>query len=74
MSKAAFLSTYRAELLARYAWTIDASKLEQFMANLSDGLDGKHELWSHEGEAVTVTWKAIGGKGKPTRKALRALS
>lgn len=74
MSKAAFLATYRAELLARYPWTTDMGKLEQFMSNLSDGLDGKHNRWAHEGEAIISAWKAIGGKGKPRRKDLLALA
>ncbi len=72
MTQSAFLSAYEAELLARYEWPFIPGKLASFLASTEATLNGASS-WSHDGEAVTAAWKAIGGKGKPTLKALRAL-
>ena len=74
MTKTAFLAAYRAELLAIYSWTIDADKLARFcesgvVATLNTGV----KTWDHTGAAALAAWRTIGGKGKPTLKALRAL-
>ena len=73
MTRQAFLSAYRNALLARYSWTADAAKLDRFMESVTVTLAGG-DTWNHDGEAVTEAWKWIGGRGKPTLKALRALS
>ena len=73
MTKTDFLTAYRSELTARYLWAGDEAKLDRFMAAVAETLGGAN-TWSHEGEAVTAAWRAIGGKGKPTKKALRALA
>jgi len=72
MTRQAFLKAYRNSLLAAYAWAGDAAKLDHFMASVSATLDGAN-TWNHTGEAVTAAWHWIGGKGRPTLKALRAL-
>ena len=72
MTRQNFVTAYRAELIARYEWTRDIGKLDRFMLSVSDTLNGAN-TWNPEGEAVTAAWHAIGGKGKPTKKALRAL-
>ena len=68
----AYLIAYRSELLARYAWTANADKLNAFLDKARAGLEGEG-TWSHTGDASTAAWRAIGGKGKPSLKALRAL-
>lgn len=72
MTKTAFIVRYEQELVARYPWTKDAAKLTRFIQTVADTLAGGAG-WQHEGDAVTAAWRAIGGKGKPTLKALRAL-
>lgn len=71
-TRAAFLEAYRAELEARYAWALDAHRLAKFMDSVTNTLNGG-ATWNKDGEAVEAAWKKIGGKGKVTYKALRAL-
>ena len=73
MDRNAFLTAYRAELLARYPWAQDAAKLHRFMESVEMSISGGAKTWNNDGEAVTAAWRAIGGKGKPTYKALCAL-
>jgi len=72
MAKQDFLAAYEAEL-GRYPWSSDKTKLGRFLAGVRETLEGA-STWAHEGEAVTAAWQKIGGKGKPTLKALRALA
>ena len=74
MNKTRFLVMYRDELNKRYPWAQDEAKLSRFMASVTETINGTGPgTWNHEGEAVTAAWRAIGGKGKPTKKALREL-
>lgn len=73
MTKTQFIERYRAELSQRYTWAQDTDKLARFMASVETTLRGPAATWNHDGEAVTAAWRAIGGKGKPALKALRAL-
>lgn len=73
MTKTQFLNLYRGELVARYPWAQDAAKLARFMASVESSIAGQGKTWNHDGEAVTAAWRAMGGKGKPTFKALCAL-
>jgi len=68
-----FLTAYRAELLARYSWASDTAKFARFMASATDTIESRATSWNHDGEAVAAAWRAIGNKGKPTLKALRAM-
>lgn len=72
MTRANFLREYEKNLKSTYAWAADAAKLERFMASCKNTVEGGVG-WSHEGPAITAAWRAVGGKGKPTLKALRAL-
>ena len=72
-TKAAFLRHYAGEIRHRYAWAQDASKLDRFMGGVAETLSGPSRVWACENDAVNATWQAIGGKGRPTLKALRAL-
>ena len=73
MTKEAFLRAYKEALVLRYAWPSDQAKLDRFMASVEATLNGAN-TWAHEGDAVTAAWRAVGGKGNPTKKALRALA
>ena len=70
---AAFLHRYRSEIKHRYAWAQDAAKLDLFMGGVEETLKGTARVWGCEGDALIATWQAIGGKGRPTLKALRAI-
>jgi hypothetical protein len=74
MTKDTFLERYRMELVATYAWAADSARLERFMASVRATVCDGSNTWNHDGEAVRVAWRSIGGKGKPTLKALRALN
>lgn len=75
MTKERFITLYRDELTKRYEWAQDAAKLDRFMGSVRHTLNTSDAgTWNHEGEAVTAAWYAMGGKGKPTKKALRALA
>lgn len=75
MSRQKFLDLYRAALIATYAWARDdAAKLERFMLSVEETLASKHSTWNHSGDAVTVAWREMGQRGKPTLKQLRALT
>jgi hypothetical protein len=43
------------------------------MGGVRDTITGVGNNWCKDGDAADAAWKAIGGKGKPTYKALRAL-
>jgi hypothetical protein len=73
MTRNAFLLAYEAELVARYDWAADTGKLAGFLANVRTTISTPRALWNHDGDAVTAAWLEIGGNGKPTLKALRAL-
>jgi hypothetical protein len=73
MTKAAFLEAYRAEIISRYEWAKDTAKLTAFMLSVKHSIEGTSSQWANSGEALMAAWRAIGGKGKPTYKALRAL-
>lgn len=72
ITKADFIVSYRKELVARYEWTADTTKLDKFLGSVVKTLDGAN-TWDFHGEAVTAAWRSLGGKGKPSLKALRAL-
>jgi hypothetical protein len=73
MTRQAFLREYRADLCARYDWAYGDERLDRFMASVERTISTKAKTWNHTGEAVTAAWRSIGGKGKPTLIALRAL-
>lgn len=74
MSKFKFLEAYEADLLSRYPWAADADRRAKFMASVRSTLEGAGPAtWNFDGPSTTVAWRAIGGKGKPTLEALRAL-
>jgi len=72
MNKLTFLAIYHKKVFARYPWAQNCDKLERFLASCEATLKGE-STWNHDGEAVAEAWKEMGGKGKPTLKALRDL-
>lgn len=72
-SQASFLASYHDVLRARYVWAQDDSKLALYMLSVKRTIEGPEKTWNHDGEAVTATWRIMGGKGTPSLKALRAL-
>lgn len=72
MTREEFLAAYRAALVDAYMWASDDAHLSRFMDSVQRTLNGA-SAWNHDGDAVVTAWRAIGGKGKPTLKALRAL-
>lgn len=73
MTRQDFLTAYRAELLKTYPWAQDSDRLARFMSGVEATLTGPRATWNHDGECVVSAWRAIGGKGKPTLKALRGM-
>jgi hypothetical protein len=73
MTKDKFMAAYRAELLAQYPWASNPEKLSRFMASVWTSITTNKATWNHDGDAVRAAWHTIGGKGKPTLKALCAL-
>lgn len=71
MTKTQFMQAY-ASFVALYPWAKDPQRLHAFLASCLATLRGANS-WNHDGEACTAAWRSIGGKGKPTLKALRAL-
>lgn len=72
MTKRAFMVEIERELRSRYTWTADEAKLDRFLSSVRATVDGGL-TWNKDGEAAAAAWKAIGGKGKLTYKALHAL-
>ena len=74
MTREKFIAAYRAFAVANYAWTADAAKLDSFLSDsVEPTLSTERTLWIWDGPGSKAAWKAIGGKGKMTLKALRAL-
>ncbi len=73
MTREKFVSTYRDFLVATYPWARDLARLEKFMASVEVTLATSANTWNIDSECVRAAWRAIGGKGRPTYRALKAL-
>lgn len=73
VTRTQWLRAYEAELMARYDWALNPTRLATFLQSVTQTLTGEATTWNHDGVAVTAAWRACGGKGTPTLKALRAL-
>ena len=73
MTEAEFLKTYEAMILAEYPWAQNAEKLARFMDSVRRTITTEAATWNKDSPVVNSAWRAIGGKGNPTYKALRAL-
>lgn len=73
MTKTAFILAYERQLRARYDWAVThPDKLVKFMQVVANTING-NGTWNFHGEAAEAAWREIGGKGRHTLKALRAL-
>ena len=73
-----FLTAYRAEIVRSCGpWAQDADDLNRFMVAVEKTLTmdawERKGPWDHTGSLTKKTYRAIGGKGLMTLKALRAL-
>ncbi len=75
MTRAAFLAKYEAILQAKYPWAASPEKRDRFMSTVVDTLNRQKPggPWNPAGPTTVEAWRAIGGAGTPTMKALRAL-
>lgn len=73
MTKAEFLKTYELMIVAEYPWAQDAERLARFMDSVRRTITSEAATWNKDSPVVNRAWRAIGGKGNPTYKALRAL-
>ena len=73
MTKAKFIAAYRERIVATYAWATNTGQLNDLMASVDVTLRSDRTTWVWDGPMSKAVWKALGGKGKMTLKALRAL-
>lgn len=80
MTKTQLIAAYRAAILdlaARepdMAWAFDETRLGRFMASVETTIRTQRAPWNHNSNILSRVWRAGGQKGKPTLKAMRALS
>ena len=74
-TKSGFVLAIEREIVQRHAWAKDAAKLATFMDAVRNTITttASGHIWHHQGPASDAAWREIGGKGKPSLKALRAL-
>ena len=76
MNQTAYLAALR-EALKRYPWAGNPEKLDRYMGRVEDGIASDKYRggagFEYDGPASVAAWRAIGGKGKPSLAALRAL-
>ena len=68
----AFIEAYEAALKQRYEWAKDPLKLSTYMKGVGRTLKGTSLDWNVNGDALVHACKALGIKGKPSLKKLRA--
>lgn len=77
MTLKAYLDALRWELVSRYGWARDRASVERYMTRVEEGLADKRAGmgagYEYTGAASVAAWRAIGGKGTPSLKALRGL-
>lgn len=74
-SREGFIAAYEGLLRQEpgYTWTQDAARMARFMASVRSTLETPANTWNIDSPLVVKAWRAIGCKGKPTYKALKAL-
>lgn len=71
LTKTAMRAAWLTEL-QQFPWFADPVKRENFSASIDRTLAGGQTCMI-DGPACIAAWKSLGGKGKPTYKALHAL-
>jgi hypothetical protein len=72
LTKKTLRAAYIDRVKTTYPWASDEQKLANFCTTLDRTFAGSTEL-SIYGFQFTECWRDLGGKGKPTYKALHAL-
>lgn len=76
MTKQAYLAALRQYLPTAYPWAKEPERLDRFMESARRtvyGEKGQTAILDKTSSASVHVWRAIGCKGVPTYKALRAL-
>jgi len=73
MTKTELLAAYRADLLERYAWAVNINNLDRMVSSAERTIRTTAATWHHNGISMSAAWRRLGGKGRPTLKAMRAL-
>lgn len=75
MTKTQFLAEYRAALLASpdMQWAQDQAKLDKFMASVETTVRTEANTWNIDSPIARAVWRRLGGQGRMSYKALRAL-
>lgn len=68
ITKTAFANALRTALVKNNAWAQDAERLARFV---QASLNGEANI---DSESFAEAWKAVGGKGRLTYKAIKALT
>lgn len=74
VKRSSFLSIYETMLRERFDWAKSPEKLAAFMGNVVGAITTRATTWDHTGETARAAWRVSGGKGRPTLKALRAMT
>ena len=54
-------------------WAKDEVKLDRYMKSVEATVRGEATSWNHDAPTAVRAYRTLGGKGKMTLKALRAL-
>lgn len=73
ITKKVLCAALEEKLVEMYPWAQDKQKLDNFMGSFRRTIAGKSSFCTVDGDALKAAWKDLGGKGKITYKALRAL-
>ena len=73
MTKSELLTAYGRALVAEFDWAKDQERLARFLFSASRTIRGTAATWNHDSEVIRRVWRELGGKGRVTLKALRAL-
>ncbi|QSY98536.1 hypothetical protein J2J97_32030 (plasmid) [Rhizobium bangladeshense] len=71
--KEEFIDAVRPKIVAKYDWAKDAGRLERFLTAIRVTIETDSNQVDVGGASLVEAYREIGGKGKLTYKALRAL-
>lgn len=72
-TRSQFLAMYREILPVEYPWARDPARLDRFMESVARTINTQAATWNHDSGVARKAFKAIGGTGPYSRKALREL-
>ena len=68
-----YIAIYIDEVSRLYPWAQDEAKLAKARNTIAQAIADKRNEWQIDGQAGLAAWRALGGKGKPTFKAIHSL-